>query len=352
MYSSMYFNAPRILFSKVKRMSDSIRDQSKPIISVLTPSWNRARYLERVWRGLNSQTFRDFEWIVGDDGSDDDTQAVIRELAALSDFPVIVVTASVHVGKIRMDNEAVKLARGEFIIWNDSDDYFVPEAFHKFLEAWTCINENERDKYVSVSSLCKDEYGLTSSELPQEGIFDTTWNELYEKHSVQGDMSYFIRADLLKATPFPEVDFVIPEGVVWTALGDELTRILPEPLLIKQYRSDHCISFSGRMNYCRGYAYSMAVSERALKKYRNNYSKTIRNLINFIRLSIHGDVSVRMQWQQWSGNTSKFAFYAALPFAWALSLKDRIQGKVVKSHIAFDKVKETARISVNKFNRN
>lgn len=59
-----------------------------PIFSILTPSWNRAAYLERVWRGLNSQTFRNFEWIVADDGSTDETEEVVRLLAAQSNFPV------------------------------------------------------------------------------------------------------------------------------------------------------------------------------------------------------------------------------------------------------------------------
>lgn len=323
---------------------------SKPRISVITPSWNRAKYLERVWNGLNSQTFRDFEWIIGDDGSTDDTQSVIKDLASRSDFPITIITASEHIGKIRMDNEEIKLARGEFIIWNDSDDYFIPEAFQQLMETWNSINECERDNYVAVTALCKDERGVISSKLPQEGVFDTTWNELFEKYLVKGDMSYFIRADKLKSTPFPEVDFVIPEGVVWTALGDSLTRLIPEPMLVKQYRVANCISFSGKMNYCRGYAYSMAKSERALKKYRNDIKTTIRNLINFIRLSLHGDVPISEQLRQWSGNTSVLSYFAALPVAWALTIKDRLQGKVIKSHIAFDKVKDSVTISVNNVN--
>ena len=309
---------------------------SKPKISVITPSWNRAKYLERVWNGLNSQIFRDFEWIVGDDGSSDDTQSVIKDLASRSDFPVTLITASEHIGKIRLDNEAIKLARGEFIIWNDSDDYFIPEAFQQFLESWSSISECERDKYVAVTSLCKDEYGLTSSKLPYEGIFDTTWNELYEKYLVQGDMSFFIRADLLKAKPFPEIDFVIPEGVVWTALGNMPTRLIPKALKIVQYRSDHCISFSGKMNYCRGYAYSMSVTEKYANQFPRKLKRRLWRLISFIRLSIHGDVAVSEQLRQWGNNSSRLMFLLCFPAACLLAIKDRIQRKVVKSHIAFD----------------
>ena len=86
-----------------------------PRISVLTPTWNRAEYLNRVWKGLNAQNFRDFEWIVANDGSQDDTIEVIRELAHKSDFSVTLITASQRVGKSRIDNEDVAASRGAFI---------------------------------------------------------------------------------------------------------------------------------------------------------------------------------------------------------------------------------------------
>lgn len=83
-----------------------------PIVSVLTPTWNRSAYLERVWNGLRSQTYKNIEWIVANDGSTDDTESVVRALAEHSDFPVILINASVHIGKARMDNEAVARAQG------------------------------------------------------------------------------------------------------------------------------------------------------------------------------------------------------------------------------------------------
>ena len=49
------------------------------------------------------------------------------------------------------------------------------------------------------------------------GKADTTWNELSEIHLVTGDMVYFTRAEALRSHPFPEVDFVVPEGAVWSA---------------------------------------------------------------------------------------------------------------------------------------
>ena len=80
-----------------------IENISRPLISVLTPTWNRANYLQRVWEGLCSQTYKDFEWIVANDGSTDETEATLRDLAERSNFPIIFINSSVHIGKARMD---------------------------------------------------------------------------------------------------------------------------------------------------------------------------------------------------------------------------------------------------------
>src|SRR3989338_9452063 len=91
------------------------------IFSILTPTWNRGAYLKRVFEVLKSQTFTNFEWIVADDGSNDNTIDVVNQFAKNSNFPVILIHADRHVGKVRVDNESIKQARGKFIVWCDSD---------------------------------------------------------------------------------------------------------------------------------------------------------------------------------------------------------------------------------------
>jgi glycosyltransferase involved in cell wall biosynthesis len=90
--------------------------------SILTPTWNRAIYLNRVYASLAEQTMQSFEWIVADDGSSDDTESVIKFLGGRSSFPLIYIRADRHVGKVIMDNASVRQAKGQFILWCDSDD--------------------------------------------------------------------------------------------------------------------------------------------------------------------------------------------------------------------------------------
>lgn len=59
-----------------------------PLFTVFTPAYNRAHTLHRVWESLKAQTERDFEWLVVDDGSTDNTAELIAQYQREADFPV------------------------------------------------------------------------------------------------------------------------------------------------------------------------------------------------------------------------------------------------------------------------
>ena len=235
------------------------------LFSVVTPTWNRSSYLLRVHDGLKKQTYKCFEWIVADDGSTDDTESVVRELAARSDFPVIYIRSNIHTGKIRMDNEAVRYAKGHLILWCDSDDWFVPNTLLYLKEAWCSIPIDERKKFVGLTALSATREGIVTSSFPDKSINDISWNELAYIYNVKGDLTLCTRADLLKAHPFMEVDLVIPESAVWTTIGNLPTKIIDKVLTIKEYQSIHSISFNKTMNYNRGRAYATAITVKNLK---------------------------------------------------------------------------------------
>jgi glycosyltransferase involved in cell wall biosynthesis len=315
-----------------------------PLVSVLTPTWNRALYLERVWRGLQSQTYKSFEWIVSDDGSDDDTISRIEELSRSSKFPIIFIRASVHIGKARMDNEAIAFARGEFVIWCDSDDYLLPTAIEKLVAIWNSIPLSDLPDYTGVTALCADQLGAVSKPLPIEIDFDTTWNELSETLKMTSDTLNFVRTSDLKANPFPEVDFVIPEGVTWTTLGHKKVRMHLEVLKINEYLTPHCISFSGKMEYCRGRAFAMATSEHNLKNFPRNLITKLWKLITFVRYCVHGEIGLKDQILLWGYNPLHRILLLLWPIAYILVIKDRLQKKVLYTHRDFNEASKSVTI--------
>jgi glycosyltransferase involved in cell wall biosynthesis len=320
---------------------------NQPLISIWTPTWNRAILLERVWKSLKNQSYKHIEWIVGNDGSTDETAAMIKDLASRSEFPVSVLTASTRVGKARMDNEGIAHARGEFIIECDSDDYLLPSAVEMLVDAWNSIPELDRENYVGVLALCSNEQNVTGPTLPKYQL-DSIWNELRENFDTSSDMVSFIKLKDWKMHPFPEVDFVIPEGITWAKIGHKKIRVCPEILMIKEYKASNCISFSGKMEYCRGRAYAIASIGKETKKYRQNSHGNWWQVVTYIRCSIHGEIGMRQAAKMWGQNSSLFTFILMIPTAFLLVLKDRFQGKVRMSHRDFIAASKEATITYMK----
>ena len=109
---------------------------SSPLISVVTPVYNAGRYLRPAVESILVQTFRDFELIVVDDGSKDDSLAVLREYEA-NDHRVRIITRP-NTGIVGALNDGLAAARGEFIARMDSDDLSTPERFEKQIAYLPC----------------------------------------------------------------------------------------------------------------------------------------------------------------------------------------------------------------------
>lgn len=95
-----------------------------PLISVIVPTFNRAKLLERCLKSVLVQSFRDFEVIVSDDGSTDNTSEVAEEFSG--SLPLRLIKAENFGGPARPRNRALQIARGEYVAFLDSDDWWGP----------------------------------------------------------------------------------------------------------------------------------------------------------------------------------------------------------------------------------
>lgn len=103
-----------------------IAPSSDPAVSVLIPAYNGAGFIEETLASLSAQTFRDWEAIVVDDCSLDDTRAVV---AAWPDQRVRLVCNAVNSGPVVTRNHALTQARGRYIAALDQDDLCLPDRF-------------------------------------------------------------------------------------------------------------------------------------------------------------------------------------------------------------------------------
>ena len=98
---------------------------TEPRVSVVIPTYNRARLLPRAVGSVLAQTFEDWELIIVDDGSDDDTPDVI---AGFEDARIRCIRHERNLGVSAARNTGIAAARGEYVTWFDDDDEWLPDA--------------------------------------------------------------------------------------------------------------------------------------------------------------------------------------------------------------------------------
>ena len=140
------------------RRAETQMQQMRHVFTVFTATFNRARVLHRVYDSLRAQTFRDFEWLVVDDGSTDGTGALVAAWRAEADFPIRY-RYQENRGKHVACNRAVAEARGRFFLTLDSDDACVPQALARLNRHWEEIPEREQPGFSAVTVLCMDVAG-------------------------------------------------------------------------------------------------------------------------------------------------------------------------------------------------
>lgn len=186
-----------------------------PVFTVFTPTYNRAHTIHRPFESLRAQTFRDFEWIVIDDGSTDDTPELIGGWATTADFPIRYYRQD-RSGRHIAHNLAVREARGSLFCSLDSDNAFLPSTLERMLAAWNSVPEAERESFAGVSGLCCDQHGDLIGDRFPASPFDSSPREIVYIHRIRGEKSGASRIKALRQYPFPEIAGTqfIPEGLI------------------------------------------------------------------------------------------------------------------------------------------
>ncbi len=171
-------------------------------LTVCTPTFNREATLYRVWDSLTAQTFKDFEWLVVDDGSTDGTPALVSSWSEKSPFPVRYFRQD-NAGKHVAMNRAAREARGEMFIIADSDDTFDADALEFFSAEWDSISEG-REQFAGVTARCRTQNGaFVGTPLPRPTL-DSDNLEIQFRYGVTGEKWGMVRTDLLRQFPCDE----------------------------------------------------------------------------------------------------------------------------------------------------
>lgn len=173
-------------------------------LTIHTATYNRAYILDKVYESLRSQTSKDFEWIVTDDGSTDETEDLVTSWQNEDNGFPIIYNKLPHIGIPRALNSGVNLARTEWFMMLDSDDCLLPDAVEKII-SWLEEIQNDNSfagigfaKCFPNGSFMKPQIPIIDSNI---GYVDATHIER-RKYNLDMDMCEVHRTSLFKKYPF------------------------------------------------------------------------------------------------------------------------------------------------------
>jgi glycosyltransferase involved in cell wall biosynthesis len=319
----------------------------KPLFTVFTPTFNRAHTLHRVYESLKKQTYRNFEWLIIDDGSTDNTYELVKKWEQEADFPIRYFWQE-NKGKHVAFNRGVQDARGDFFLPFDSDDACVSEALERFKYHWDSIPIEQRELFSGVCVLCVDQNGkVVGDRFP----FDTTDSnslEIYYRYRVKGEKWGFQRTDILRCHFYPEVKNVkfIPEGIVWNAISKTYKiRFVNEVLRIywnqEFNRSDQLMhALNTAFDHAAGCAlYYQSCLNEHITWFAYAPLEFFRSTIHYIRHSLHSGKATVQILQNIRPLISKILVILAIPIGTILYALEKRNINLISKYKSLFKTK-------------
>lgn len=195
---------------------------TKPLITILTPTYNRAGTLQKLYKSLLQQTSFDFEWLIVDDGSVDNTKDIISEYQeTTTQFNIRYIFQNNH-GKHYALNLGIKNINTDLIFIVDSDDTITSNAINIIRS--TFYSQRDLTKICGFSFLkaTPDNMLLSNKKFPYNGYI-TSYLESREVLGITGDTADVFITKVLKQYPFPEFknEKFLSEDIVWTKMSEQ-----------------------------------------------------------------------------------------------------------------------------------
>ena len=138
----------------------------KYTFTIATACYNSSPYIHRVYKSLKTQTFKDFEWLVVDDCSTDNTVEIIKKFQKENAFPIRLIVNEKNMNINANWNTFGREANGKFMCIFDHDDESKPETLQAFFDVW---KKYDRPDIADIRALCEDQYGnLVGEKYPED----------------------------------------------------------------------------------------------------------------------------------------------------------------------------------------
>jgi glycosyltransferase involved in cell wall biosynthesis len=268
-----------------------------------------AHTIHRVIESLRQQTFRDFEWIVVDDGSTDNVYTQIEPVINSGEFPVKLFLQKRNLGKPSAINLGVEKAEGEFFVILDADDRMTDDALEVYHTVYNGLVEDVKSKVAVITANSKDQQGNfvgTRFPIPRED--DVIISDIFEmryRFKVRGDKCNCRKTDVMKEFPFnTSVDKFVTENTVWFAIAAKYKAVFINKVLRIYYVNENpdALSMTGVKKHPQGFVFY-------LEEIINKYTKKMH-------LSLFGRIIIYSKF-------IKYIFLANIKFSTAINKLNR-----------------------------
>lgn len=237
-----------------------------PEVSVIIPTYNRGHVIKESIDSILQQTFSDFELIVVDDGSSDNTKMIIEEM---QDERITFIQLEKNAGACHARNVGVQNARGKYIAFQDSDDIWYPGKLEKQIRF---LQDNRADM-VFCQMISQNGNKVAIFPPKRYKIIEISKREIL-KNFLGSTQTFFIKRECFETVCFDEK---LPRYQDWEFLIQVTSsyKVLyqAEPLVIQRLGSDS-ISANPRKGFC--------ALQYILEKYKDDYESCLEGKANIL----------------------------------------------------------------------
>lgn len=289
----------------------------KDLVTVFTPVYNRKNLIGNLYQSLLSQTYKNFEWIIVDDGSTDDIDEIIKSYQN-EDRILIRFIKQENGGKHRAINNGVLHAKGELFYIVDSDDYLTKDSIERIVFHYQYIKNN--DKFAGVCGMkCFPDGSRIGKEVTWK-ILKDSWINYWIIKNIKGDVAFVFKTSVLRNYLFDDIpgEKFCAESLVLNRIGKNyLMLFFNEKIYIAEYLSDG-LSVSSIKNRMNSPNYAMRIySEMASLDIP--YLKKIKAHINYWRFAPCSKLKMKNKIKQ-IGISSYIIF---MPIGYLFHMKDK-----------------------------
>lgn len=213
-------------------------------VSVIIPTYNRAKLVDRAINSVLVQTFKDFELLIVDDVSTDNTQQIVEQFR---DERIKIIHHQKNKGGSAARNTGIKMAMGEYIAFLDDDDEWIPTKLEKQMRFFERCRRNVGLIYSWAEIIDEKKNLFVKSQSKVKGKF---LREILERSFLISSTVIVKKACFRSVGLFDENFISCQDREMWTRIATRYeVEVLPE-YLVRYYRhSDVSISTSKKVNY-------------------------------------------------------------------------------------------------------